>query len=153
MAKAIPEGLHSVTPNLTVDGCAEAIETWKKAFGAEELFRAPDPSGKKIWHASVRIGDSVFFANDYSPEMKPDAPRQARLWIYLGDVDKAFDRAKNAGLKVVMQPSDMFWGDRISEVQHRWGNQFVIAQHVKDLSPQEMQKAQDEFVKSTSRGR
>src|SRR5437016_1742627 len=88
MATAIPEGLHSLTPNLTVEGCAEAIETWKKAFGAEELTRAPDPSGKKIWHASVRIGDSVFFCNDYSPEMKPDAPRQARLWIYLGDVDR-----------------------------------------------------------------
>src|SRR6266581_1579695 len=84
MAKAIPEGLHSVTPALTVDGCAEAIETWKKAFGAEELMRAPDPTGKKIWHASVRIGDSVVFCNDYSPEMMPNVPRQARLWIYLG---------------------------------------------------------------------
>ena len=148
MAKAIPEGLHSVTPNLTVEGCAEAIETWKKAFGAEELARAPDPSGKKIWHAAVRIGDSVFFANDYSPEMKPDAPRQARLWIYLGDVDKAFQRATGAGLKAVMPPADMFWGDRVSEVQDRWGNQFVIAQHVKDLSPDEMKRAQDEFVKN-----
>ena len=151
MAKAIPEGLHSVTPALTVEGCAEAIETWKKAFGAEEIMRAPDPSGKKIWHAEVRIGDSVFFCNDYAPEMKPDAPRQARLWIYLGDVDKAFQRAKDAGLKVVMQPDDMFWGDRISEVQDRWGNQFVIAQHVKDLSPAEMKKAQDEFVKNMPR--
>ena len=63
MPKAIPEGLHSVTPALTVDGCAEAIETWKKAFGAEERFRAPDPSGKKIWHAELRVGDSAIFCN------------------------------------------------------------------------------------------
>src|SRR5229473_376471 len=99
MAKPIPEGLHSVTPALTVEGCAEAIETWKKAFGAEELMRATDPSGKKISHASVRIGDSVIFCNDYCPEMKPGAPRQARLWVYLGDVDGYFQRATDAGLK------------------------------------------------------
>ena len=146
MARGIPEGLHSVTPALTVEGCAEAIETWKKAFGAEEQMRAPDPSGKRIWHAAVRIGDSMIFCNDYFPEMMAGAPRQARLWIYLGDVDQAFQRAKNAGLKVVMEPGDMFWGDRICELHDRWGTQWVIAQHVKDLSPAEMKKAQDEFV-------
>ena len=151
MAKAIPEGLHSVTPALTVEGCSEAIETWKKAFGAEELMRAPDPSGKKIWHASVRIGDSVIFCNDYFPEMTANAPRQARLWIYLGGVDRAFDRAKSAGLKVVMPPGDMFWGDRICEVHDRWGNQWVIAEHVKDMTPAEMKKAQDEFVAKAAR--
>ena len=148
MPRGIPEGLHSVTPALTVDGCAEAIETWKKAFGAEELMRAPDPTGKKIWHAAVRIGDSTFFCNDYSPEMMPNAPRQARLWIYLGDVDQAFQRAKSAGLKAVMEPGEMFWGDRICEVHDRWGTQWVIAQRVKELSPTEMKKAQDEFVAS-----
>jgi uncharacterized glyoxalase superfamily protein PhnB len=146
MAKPIPEGLHSVTPALTVEGCAEAIETWKKAFGAEEVMRAADPSGKKIWHAAVRIGDSVIFCNDYFPEMMPNVPKQARLWIYLGGVDKAFQRAKDAGLKVAMPPGDMFWGDRMSEVHDRWGNQWVIAEHVKDLSPAEMKKAQDEAV-------
>ena len=64
MTKAIPQGMHSVTAQLTVDGAAEALEFYKKAFGAEELDRAPDPSGKKIWHASMRIGDSVVFVND-----------------------------------------------------------------------------------------
>src|SRR6266436_526183 len=115
MPKAIPEGLHSVTPQLTVDGCAEAIETWKKAFGAEEMMRAPDPSGKK-------------------------------LWLYQEDVDRGFERAKGAGLKPVMPPGDMFWGDRIAELHDRWGNQWVLAKHVKDLSPTEMKKAQDEFL-------
>jgi PhnB protein len=146
MAKPIPEGMHSVTPALAVEGCAEAIETWKKAFGAEELARASDPSGKKIWHAALRIGDSTVFCNDYSPEMNAAAPRQARLWIYLGGVDSAFERAKGAGLKVVMPPADMFWGDRIAEVHDRWGTQFVLAQHMKDMTPQEMKKAQDDFV-------
>ena len=147
MPKAIPEGLHTVTPALTVDGCAEAIETWKKAFGAEERFRAPDPSGKKIWHAELRIGDSIIFANDTMPEM-PQTPRQARLWIYTEGVDRAFQRAKDAGLKAAMPPADMFWGDRMAEVHDRWGNQWVLAQHVKDLSPAEMKTAQDEFVAS-----
>ena len=145
MPKAIPEGLRTVTPALTVDGCAEAIETWKKAFGAEERLRALDPSGKKIWHADLRIGDSIIFCNDTMPEM-PQTPRQARLWIYTEGVERAFQRAKDAGLKVAMPPADMFWGDRIAEVHDRWGNQWVLAQHVKDLSPAEMKKAQDEFV-------
>ena len=151
MAKPIPQGLHSVTPALTVDGCEEAIKTWTKAFGAEEQMRAPDPSGKKIWHAQIRIGDSVLFCNDSFPEMNSGAPKQARLWIYLDGVDAAFDRARNAGLKVAMEPADMFWGDRICEVHDRWGNQWVLAQHVKDLTPQQMQKAQDEFVARTRR--
>jgi uncharacterized glyoxalase superfamily protein PhnB len=146
MARGIPEGLHSVTPALTVEGCADAIETWKKAFGAEEVMRAPDPSGKRIWHAVMRIGDSSFFCNDYFPEMSSGGPVKARLWIYLGDVDQAFQRARNAGLKAVMEPAEMFWGDRICELHDRWGTQWVIAQHVKDLSPAEMKKAQDEFV-------
>ena len=145
MPKAIPEGLHSVTPHLTVDGCADAIETWKKAFGAEEMMRAPSPDGKKIWHSAVRIGDSVIFCNDSMPEMPP-MPKQARLWIYQEDVDRGFERAKSAGLKVVMPPGDMFWGDRIAELHDRWGTQWVLAKHVKDLSPTEMKKAQDEFV-------
>jgi uncharacterized glyoxalase superfamily protein PhnB len=145
MPKAIPEGLHTVTPALTVDGCAEAIETWKKAFGAEERMRAPDPTGKKVWHAEVRVGDSVIFCNDAMPEM-PATPKQTRLWLYVDGVDRSFQRAKDAGLKVSMPPADMFWGDRIAEVHDRWGNQWVLAQHVKDLTPAEMKKAQDDFV-------
>jgi PhnB protein len=97
MPKAIPEGMHSVTPALTVDGCADAIETWKKALGAEEIMRAPDPSGRKVWHAAVRIGDSVIFCNDAMPEM-PAAPKQARLWIYLDGVEGAVHRAHDPGV-------------------------------------------------------
>ena len=150
MPKAIPEEMQSVIPALAVDGCAEAIETWKKAFGAEEMMRAPDPSGKKVWHAALRIGNSVIFCNDTMPEM-PQTPKQARLWLYQEAVDRAFQRAKDAGLKVVMPPGDMFWGDRIAELHDRWGNQWVLAQHVKDLSPEEMKKAQEEFLAKTKK--
>jgi uncharacterized glyoxalase superfamily protein PhnB len=143
--KAIPEGFHTVTPAITVEGCAEAIETWKKAFGAEEITRAPDPSGKKIWHAALRIGDSMIFASDAAPEMGNQASK-TKLWLYLENVDTAFKRAVAAGCTATMQPADMFWGDRMGSVTDRWGNQWTVAQHVKDMSPAEMKQAQDEFV-------
>ena len=143
--KAIPEGFHTVTPSVTVEGCAEAIETWKKAFGAEEMTRAPDPSGKKIWHAALRIGDSVVFTSDAAPEMGNQALK-TKLWLYFENVDSAFKRATGAGLTSTMAPADMFWGDRMGVVSDRWGNQWTLAQHVKDLTPAEMKKAQDEFV-------
>ncbi len=65
--KAVPEGIHTLTPQLTIDGCDQAIEWYKLAFGAELRGRAPDPSGKKVWHAELRIGNSVFFLNDAFP--------------------------------------------------------------------------------------
>jgi uncharacterized glyoxalase superfamily protein PhnB len=143
--KAIPENMHTVTSVLTVDGCIEAIETWKRAFGAEELSRALDPSGKKIWHAALRIGDSTVFTSDAAPEMGNQAWK-TKLWLYFENVDSAFKRATGAGCTATMPPADMFWGDRMGIVTDRWGNQWTLAQHVKDLTPDEMKKAQDEFV-------
>jgi uncharacterized glyoxalase superfamily protein PhnB len=145
MAKPIPEGLHSITPNLVVDGAAEAIEFYKRAFGAEELMRAPDPTGKKVWHANLRIGDSCFFVNDTAPEMGATATPSS-LWIYAPDVDAAFARATKAGAKPSMPPQDMFWGDRMATVIDKWGTRWNLATHVKDLTPDEMKKAQDAFV-------
>src|ERR1700677_2772184 len=94
--RAVPEGLHTVTASLAVDGASEAIEFYKKAFGAEEVMRAPDPSGKKIWHAQIRIGDSQVFVNDVFPEMGGSA-NITRLWIYVENVDSLFKRATDAG--------------------------------------------------------
>ncbi|HJZ83734.1 MAG TPA: VOC family protein [Polyangia bacterium] len=145
MAKAVPEGLHTLTPALTLEGAAEAIEFYKRAFGAVEMMRAPDPSGKRIWHAVLRIGDSAFFMNDAFPEMGA-RPSPARLWIYLEGVDAAFKRATDAGAQVKTPVADMFWGDRIGTVIDRWGNEWNIAQHIKDLTPDEIKKAQDAFV-------
>jgi uncharacterized glyoxalase superfamily protein PhnB len=143
--KAIPEGLHSVTPSIAIDGCAEAIELYKKALGAEEVMRAPDPSGKKIWHAAIRIGNSQLFVNDVFPEMGATAWK-ARLWIYSENADALFKRATDAGFTVKMPISDMFWGDRMGTVADKWGNEWTIAQHTKDMTPAEMQAAQEAFV-------
>jgi len=150
--KPIPEGMHTLTTQLSLDGASEAIELYKKAFGAEEIMRAPDPTGKKIWHAHLRIGDSTLFVNDIALEMGGRA-RTADLWIYLGDVDAAYQRATAAGLKAEMPPVDMFWGDRMSTVSDRWGNKFNIATHQKDLTPVEMQKGQDEFLAQMAKGK
>jgi PhnB protein len=143
----VPEGLHTVTAALTIDGAADAIAFYKKAFGAEEVMRAPDPSGKKIWHASIRIGSSQVFVNDIFPEMGGGA-HKARLWIYADNIDALFKRATDAGATVKMPLADMFWGDRIGAVVDKWGNEWSLAQHMKDLTPDEMKKAQDAFVAS-----
>lgn len=152
MAKvsAIPAGMHTVTPVLTIKGCGEAIELYKKAFGAEEVSRAPDPQGNLIWHAALRIGDSTIFMSDEIPGMGNPA-RPAQLWLYVDGVDAAFKRATNAGLKAAMPPADMFWGDRMGSVTDKWGNTWTLATHQKDLTPQEMEKAQKAFMAEMSK--
>jgi len=144
---AVPAGMHSITPALILEGAADAIGFLTRAFGAEEVTRAMDPSGKKVWHAMVRIGDSFIFLSDTSPDMAPK-PVTARLWLYGDNVDGAFKRATEAGAIAKMLPADMFWGDRIAEVHDRWGNVWMLAQHMRDLTPAEMKKAQDAFVAS-----
>lgn len=152
MAKVspIPPGIHTVTPSITLKGCAEAIEFYKKAFGAEEVMRAPDPTGKLIWHADVRIGDSPIFMSDEALNMGNPA-RTVSLWLYMDGVDAAFKRAVSAGCKVTMPLADMFWGDRMGKVTDKWGNDWAMAQHVKDMTPQEMEKAQKEFLAQMER--
>jgi uncharacterized glyoxalase superfamily protein PhnB len=143
--RPIPEGLHAITPALAMDGCAEAMELYKKAFNAVETSRAPDPTGKKVWHASMRIANSTIFLNDADPAMGATA-NTTRLWLYCDDVDFAFKRATDAGLKVKMPLADMFWGDRMGTLVDKWGNEWSLAQHIKDLTPDEMKAAQDAFV-------
>jgi PhnB protein len=147
MVKAIPEGLSTITPSLAVDGAADAIEFYKKAFAAEEVMRALDPSGQKVWHADMRIGSSRFFINDVFPDMGA-SPSKSSLWLYVENVDAAYKRAVDAGCKVAMPLGDMFWGDRVGTLVDRWGIQWTLAQHIKDMTPVEMQVAQDSFVKN-----
>jgi uncharacterized glyoxalase superfamily protein PhnB len=152
MAKGIPEGLRSVTPALTIDGCAEAIEFYKKALGAVEISRAADPSGKKVWHAELRIGDSAVFVNDAFPEMGP-SPGAASLWLYSADVEGAFKRAVDAGGKVTMPLADMFWGDRMGSIVDRWGHRWNFAQRVRDLTPEQMQGASEKAAAEWNQGK
>src|SRR5690348_6219480 len=103
--KPIPEGYHSLTTQLSIDGADKAIAFYEKALGAEVRERAPDPSGKKVWHAALRIGSSMIFVNDVFPDMG-GAKSQTSMWLYVPDVDAAFKRATDAGAKVTMPVMD-----------------------------------------------
>ena len=153
MAKAIPGGFHAITAALTVRHGAQAIDFYKRALGAEELMRIPGPDGKSLMHAELKIGDSIFMLSDEQPGMGCRAPASvggptSYLYVYVPDVDKAFRRAVEAGAKVLMPLTDMFWGDRYGQVEdpsgHRWG----LATHKEDVPPQEMAKRQKEFIAS-----
>jgi len=152
MTKPIPEGYHSVTPTLTVRGAANAIEFYKKAFGAQEVNRFPAPDGS-IMHAEIKIGDSRIMLNDESPQMNCVSPQSvggatSGIFLYVENADAVFDKAVSAGGKVTMPIADAFWGDRAGGIEDPFGHKWMIATHKKDMTPQEMQKASQEFMES-----
>ena len=144
-AKSIPEGYRTITPQLSIDGAAEAIEFYTKAFGAEVKDRAVDPSGKKVWHASLKIGDSMIFVNDVFPDMG-GTESSSSIWLYVNDCDAVFQRAVSAGAKATMPPADMFWGDRMGQVVDPFGQKWTVATHVKDMTPDEIKAAEKAFI-------
>jgi uncharacterized glyoxalase superfamily protein PhnB len=141
--KAIPDGYHSVTAMLSVKGAAEALEFYKKAFGAEEKVRMPGPSNT-VMHSEIEIGDSIVMVADAL--MNPAT--ESSLVVYVPDVDASWKRATSAGATVVMPLGDMFWGDRYGVVADRWGNRWALATHKEDVSPAEMQKRAAEAMKN-----
>ena len=145
--KPIPEGFHTITAQLSIDGAAKAIEFYKKAFGAEVRDTAVDPSGQKVWHAALRIGASMIFVNDVFPEMG-GAPSHSSMWLYVPDADAAFKRAVDAGGKASMPVTDMFWGDRMGQITDPFGQKWTIATRTKDMTPEEMKAAEKAFVAS-----
>ena len=141
--KHIPEGYHSITPYLIIKGAAAAIDFYKKAFGATELFRMPDASGKLVGHAELKIGDSHIMLADEHPEMEYRSPQSSgatpvSLLLYVEDVDSTIPRAVAAGAKVVRPIKDQFYGDRSGTLHDPFGHVWTIATHVKDVSPEEM---------------
>jgi PhnB protein len=156
MAKAttaVPKGFHTVTPQLTIDRAAEAIDWYKKALGAVERSRAVGPNGQ-IMHAEIHIGDSPIMLNDEmgggkSANAMGGSP--ASLWIYVDDCDALFNRAVAAGAKVRPGPmgqlTDQFWGDRSGTFTDPYGYQWTIATRKEDLTPEEMKQRQDAFMK------
>ena len=156
MAKAkspIPEGFHTVTPQLILDNAAQAIDWYKKALGAEEVSRATGPDGK-ILHADLKIGNSHIMMNDAmggakGPKAFGGSPMS--LWVYVADADALFNRAVGAGAQVEPGPmgqiSDQFWGDRCGTVNDPHGYRWTIATRKEDLTPQEMKQRQDEWMK------
>jgi uncharacterized glyoxalase superfamily protein PhnB len=144
-AKAIPEGMHSVTPHLVCAGAADAIEFYKKAFGAVELTRMPGAQGK-LMHASIRIGDSTVMLADEMPEWGSLGPKALKgspvtIHLYVDDADAFVARAVKAGAKVTMPVDDMFWGDRYGKLEDPFGHHWSIGTHVRDVSPEEMRQA------------
>lgn len=140
--KFIPDGMHTITPHLVCAGAAEAIEFYKKAFGAEELSRMPGAGGK-LMHASIRIGDSVVMLTDEHPEYGSLGPLALKgtpvvIHIYVPDVDAFFARAVAAGAAVRMPPADMFWGDRYGQVSDPYGHHWSMATHRHDYTPEQM---------------
>ncbi len=143
----IPPGFHTITAQLALEDCAKAIEFYKRAFGAELLEEAPDPTGKKIWHASLRIGDSILFVNDVFPDMGGSVSN-SNLWLYVPDADAAFKRAVDAGAKSTMPVTDMFWGDRTGQVVDPFGQRWTFATRKKELTPEQMKAAAEAFIKN-----
>jgi len=142
--KPIPDGYHRVTPYLIVDGAANAIEFYKKAFGASELLRFPAPDGR-IGHAEVKIGDSTVMLADEHPERGARGPKAfggspISLLLYVEDVDRTVERAVAAGAKVTRPVADQFYGDRTGGIQDPFGHEWYVATHVEDVSPEEMQR-------------
>jgi len=145
--KPIPAGYHTLTPYLCIRGATEAIEFYKRAFGAKELLRMDAPGGK-IGHAEIQIGDSRIMLADEFPEM-PDlilkSPQtlgaaSGGLCLYVEDVDALFKRAVDAGAVVKRPLTDQFYGDRSATLEDPSGHIWTISQHVEDVSPEEIQK-------------
>ncbi len=138
----IPEGFHSISPYLLIDGAAEAIEFYKEAFGAEETVRMPTPDGK-LQHAEIRIGDSTIMLADTppdksSPKKLGDTP--VMLHLYVPDVDAVFAQAVKAGATVERPVSDQFYGDRNGDLIDPFGHRWGISTHKEDLTLEEIQE-------------
>jgi PhnB protein len=140
--KPIPDGYHTLIPYLAVDNATEAIEFYKKAFGAKERVRMPGPDGM-IGHAELEVGDSVLMLADPFPQFSARPPKElggttTSIFMYSEDVDAAVKKAVDAGATVLMEPDDMFWGDRFGSVSDPFGHVWAIATHKEDLTPEEM---------------
>ena len=142
--KSIPEGYHSLTPYLIINGASDAIEFYKKAFGAVELMRMPAP-GDKIGHAEIKIGDSPIMLADEFPEMGYKSPTTlggspVSLMIYVEDVDTVFKQAIAAGGKEQRPVKDQFYGDRSGTLEDPFGHVWHVATHKEDVSAEEMER-------------
>jgi PhnB protein len=149
--RPVPAGYRTVTPYLTVSDGARALEFYARAFGAREMARMPGPGGK-IMHAELRVGDSVVMLSDEFPGMSTcKAPTSlggttGSIFLYVPEVDPAFRRAVEAGCKVLMPLTNMFWGDRFGKLEDPFGNQWTMATHVEDVPHDEMKRRADDAM-------
>jgi PhnB protein len=145
-APGVPAGFHTITAQLSLDQAGKAIEFYEKALGAEVLDRALDPSGAKVMHAMLRVGDSMLFVNDVFTDMG-GTHSHSGLWLYVPDVDASYKRAVDAGATGTQPPADMFWGDRMAHIKDPFGQTWAIATQVKVMTPEEQKAAADAFFK------
>ncbi len=147
--KAIPQGYTTVTPSMTVKDAPKVIDFYKKAFDAKEHMRMPGPDGK-IMHAEIQIGNAIIMMND---EVMGSRSAQTlggcpiSFYVYVEDADAAFKKAIAAGAKQTYPITEMFWGDKMGTLEDPFGHKWTIAQHVKDVTPEQMKKGQEEFMK------
>ncbi|HEY6097208.1 MAG TPA: VOC family protein [Candidatus Deferrimicrobium sp.] len=156
--KPIPSGYHSITPFLTVRYAAQAIDFYRRAFGAEELARMYGLDGKTVMHAELKIGDSRFFLGDEVPGMDCRSPQTlggspAGIYLYVRDVDEAFRKAIEAGATVKRPLEDMFWGDRTGSVLDPYGHTWDLATRKENLPPEEMKRRGEEFFRKMGGGK
>ena len=140
--KRIPEGYHTVTPYLMVEGSAKLLDFVRQAFGAKETFRSARPDGT-IMHAEVRIGDSIVMMGD----PREGKPMPGMIHLYVDDTDATYQRALEAGATSIREPEDQFYGDRSAGVEDPVGNHWWLATHIEDVSPEEITRRAQALAK------
>jgi PhnB protein len=146
----IPKGFRSVTPYLTLNDAARALDFYKRAFGAEVLVRMDGPGGK-IGHAEIKIGDSIVMLADEMPGGGTRSPQSlggttCGVMLYVENADAVFNQAVSAGAQVEAAVTDMFWGDRYGRLKDPFGHSWSVATHKEDVAPAEMSKRMQEFT-------
>lgn len=141
----MPEGYHTVTPYLAVADVAHLIDFLKQTFDAEETERLTRPDGT-TYHAEVRIGDSTVMMGEPAGDAEESPETPGTLYVYVEDTDATYARALQAGATSIMEPTDMFWGDRNAGVQDAFGNLWYVATHFEDVPPDEIRRLSDEHV-------
>jgi uncharacterized glyoxalase superfamily protein PhnB len=141
----VPDDFRTITPHLVVRGVAAAVDFYRRAFGAEELYRNLAPDGVSIMHSELLLGDSRFFVNDEFPEHGVLAPSAdtgtgITLHLYVPDVDAFYQRAVAAGVQVIFPLRDCFWGDRYCIFRDPFGHRWSVASRIEDLAPQEINR-------------
>lgn len=155
--KAVPEGMHTITPHLVMRDAAKAIEFYKKAFRAEVKGVHRTPEGK-VMHASLKIGDSNLMLADEFPGMGSPSPQALGgspviLNIYVEDVDQLFKQAVAAGATVTMPLADMFWGDRYGQVVDPFGHKWALGARIENVAPEEMERRGNAFLAEMKKGK
>jgi PhnB protein len=154
--KAIPDGFHTLTVYLAIPNAAEAIDFYKRAFGASERYRLPGQDGKGVGHAEILIGNSIVMLSDESPWGLAKSPETLHgnttgLCLYVADVDAAFQRAVDAGATILRPLQDQFYGDRTGTITDPFGYHWTVMSHIEDVAPEEMmQRMESELAKMSS---